>query len=58
MFIVALPPPRPFYVIMWKNGAERGRPQMTLRCIRKACWITETTETWSLCVIRIACPLQ
>jgi len=24
MFIVALTPPRPFYVIMWKNGAERA----------------------------------
>jgi len=45
LFIVALPPPHPFYVIMWKNGAERGRPQMTLWCMRKACWITETTET-------------
>jgi len=53
LFIVALPPPHPFYVIMRKNGAEWGRPQMTLWCMHKACWINEAKETCSLYVMHI-----
>ena len=30
--------------IMWKNIAEQGRPQMTVRRMRSACWITKTTQ--------------
>jgi hypothetical protein len=40
---------------MWKNIAERGRPQMT---IRFACWVIKATNTHSEYVIHIACPLQ
>jgi len=28
---------------MWKNKVERGRPQMTIRRMRFACWITLLT---------------
>jgi len=28
------------YEIMWKNIIESGRPQMTIWCMRIACWIT------------------
>jgi len=38
---------RAFYEIMWKNIVERGRPQMTLWCIRIACWMTEAGDTHS-----------
>ena len=58
MFQTNVAPHHPFHAIMWKNGAEWGRPQMTIWCMHKACWTTETTETWSLYVIRIAFPLQ
>ena len=30
------------YEIMWKNTAERGRPQMTIWRKRIACWITKS----------------
>ena len=30
---------------MWNNIVERGRPQMTIWCIRSACWITKATNT-------------
>jgi len=30
---------------MWKNTVERGRPQMTIWCMRIACWITKATNT-------------
>ena len=32
------------YEIMWKNIAERGRPQMTIWRMRIACWVTEATK--------------
>jgi len=32
-----------FYEIMWKNSVERGRPQLTKRRMRIACWITKAT---------------
>ena len=31
---------RAVYEIMWKNIVERGRPHMTIRRMRIACWIT------------------
>jgi len=31
--------------IMWKNIAERGRPQMTLWNMRIACWIPKATNS-------------
>ena len=43
---------------MWKNIAEPGRPQMTILCMRFACWVTKATDTHSEYVIRIAFPLQ
>ena len=36
---------RDVYEIMWKNFVERGRPQMTIRSMRIACWITKATNT-------------
>jgi len=30
---------------MWKNIVERGRPQMTIRPMRTACWIPKATNT-------------
>ena len=33
------------YEIMWKNIVELGRPQMTIWCIRIACWIPKDTNT-------------
>ena len=49
---------RAVYEKMWKNSAERGRPQMTKRCMRTAYWIPKATNTHSGCVILIAFPLQ
>jgi len=43
---------------MWKNGAELGSPQMKIRFMHMACWITNATETCSLYVMHIALPLQ
>jgi hypothetical protein len=43
---------------MWKNIAERGRPQMTIRRTHVACWITKNTDTHLEYVIFIAFPLQ
>jgi len=36
---------------MWKNSAERGRPQMRIRRLRIACWIPRATSTHSEYVI-------
>jgi len=49
---------RTFYVIMWKNIVERGRPQMTIWFMRIACWIPRATNTHTDCVTLIAFPLQ
>jgi hypothetical protein len=50
---------RAVYQMMWKNNVEPDRPKMTrIRRMRFACWITETTDTHSECVIFIAFPLQ
>jgi hypothetical protein len=46
------------YKIMWKNTAERGRPQMAIWRMRISHWIPRTTNTHSQYVILIAFPLQ
>ena len=52
------------YEVMWKNNVEPYRPQMTIRGMRIACWITKAkhththTHTHSEYVIVIAFPLQ
>jgi hypothetical protein len=33
--------------IIWKNKAGPDRPQMTIRRMRIACWITKATDTLS-----------
>jgi len=43
---------------MWKNTVERGRPQMTIWCLRIACWITNGKNTHSNYVLLISFPLQ
>jgi len=42
----------------WKNTVEPGRPHMTLRRTRFACWIPKATNTHSEYVIFIACQRQ
>jgi hypothetical protein len=32
---------------MWKSIEERGSPQMTIWCMRIACWIRKVTNTHS-----------
>jgi hypothetical protein len=36
---------------MWKNTAERGKPQMKIWRMRIACWIRKATNTHSEYVI-------
>jgi len=36
---------RAVYEIMWKNVAERGRPQMAIWRMRIECWIPKATNT-------------
>ena len=43
---------------MWKNIIEPGKPQMTIRRMRIACWLPRATNTHSEYEILIACPLQ
>jgi hypothetical protein len=33
------------YEIMWKNTVQQGMPQMTIWCMRIACWIPKATKT-------------
>jgi hypothetical protein len=49
---------RAFFETTWKNIAAPGRPQMTTRRMRIACWIPQSTNTHSEYVILIAFPLQ
>ena len=53
-FINIFPHIVPLKEIMWKNIVEPDRPQMTIRCLRFACWITKTTDPHSEYVIVIA----
>ena len=39
------------YEIMWKNIVEPDSPQMTIRCMHIACWITKATNAHSDYVI-------
>jgi hypothetical protein len=41
-----------------KKTVKLDRPQMTIRCVRTACWIPKATNTHSDYVILIALPLQ
>ena len=43
---------------MWQNMVEPDRPQMTIRRMRFACWVTKATDTHSEYIILIAFPLQ
>jgi hypothetical protein len=43
---------------MWKNIVEPHRPQMTIRRVRFACWVTKATNTHSEYVILNYFPLQ
>jgi hypothetical protein len=43
---------------MWKNIVELGRPYMTVWLMRIACWIPESTNTYSEHVILIPFPLD
>jgi hypothetical protein len=45
------------FEIMWKNIVEPGRPQMTIRRMRIACWITKNININLQYVILIAFPL-
>jgi hypothetical protein len=49
---------RAVYEIMWKNIVEPKIPQMTIRRMRFAFWVTKATETRSDYVILIAFPRQ
>jgi hypothetical protein len=47
------------YELMWRNIVEKpDSPQMTMRRMRIACWITKATDTYSEYVIVIAFALQ
>ena len=37
------------YEIMWKKIVQPYRPQMTICCLRNACWITKATHTLRIC---------
>jgi len=41
-----------------KKDVEHSRPQMTIWCIRIACWTTKATDTCTLYVIFTAFTLQ
>jgi hypothetical protein len=46
------------FAIMWKNMVQPDRPQMEIRRMRFACWVTKATDTHSEYVILIAFPRQ
>jgi hypothetical protein len=48
----------PKIVILWKNIVRRGRPQITIRRVRIACWISKSTNTYSGCVMLNAFEMQ
>jgi len=49
---------RAVYEISWKNIVEPGRPQMTKRRMRVACWMLKTANTLSEYAALVAFPLQ
>ena len=46
------------YIYIYIYILEPDRPQLTLRCMRIACWIPKATKTHSEYVILITFPLQ
>jgi hypothetical protein len=46
------------YKTKWKNTVDLDRPQMTMWCMRIACWILKATDTNSEYVILISLTLQ
>jgi len=46
------------YEIMWKKTVGWRRPHITIWCIHIACWIPNTTNTHTGCIILIAFSLQ
>jgi hypothetical protein len=46
------------YEIKLKNIVQPGRPQMTIRHMRCACWIPKTTNTHSEYILLITFPWQ
>jgi formamidopyrimidine-DNA glycosylase len=44
--------------MMWKNVVEPARPQMKIRRMRIACWVSEATNTPSEYVLLIGLSLQ
>jgi len=40
---------------MWKNIEQRGKPQMTVWCMRIACWIPKATNTNTLMLCNTHC---
>jgi hypothetical protein len=49
---------RTVYEIMSNNTVESGRPQMTIRCMSIACWVSKAPKTHSEYAIPIAFPLE
>ena len=49
---------RAVYELKWKNIVEPGRPQIKVRRMRIACWISKATNTRSEYVISFDFPLQ
>ena len=52
------PQNRVVHEMIWKNIVEPGRPQMTIRHMRIACWVPKATNTHSEYAILISFPLQ
>jgi len=44
--------------LMWENVVGPDRPQLTIWCVRVACWIPKATSTHSEYAILIAFALQ
>jgi hypothetical protein len=49
---------RAVYEMMWENVVKRGRQQVTIRCMRIACWLPTATNTHPDYVIHISFPQQ
>jgi len=58
LFSVTSPLNRAVHEVTWKDIVESDRSQMTIRCMRTACWITNSTNTHSEYIILIALPQQ
>jgi len=44
------------YDVMWKTTVQPDRPQMTIRPMHIACWISKATKTYSEYVVLIVFP--